>query len=106
MPPVYADVQAFIEYTGSPADVLMPTSVFARASRVVDMALVGAQYEVDEDGLPVDAGRLQALKEATCAQARPLIECPEQPYSGQLTSEAYHVLYTAGLLPVSLRMRG
>lgn len=103
--PVYADVQAYIEYTGSPADVLMPTSVFSRASRVVDMALVGCVYDTDIDGTPTDTTVETALKEATCAQARQLVECPDTPF-GQLAVEAYHVLYTAGLLPVSLRMRG
>ena len=39
------------------------------ASEDVDEMLLTAIYRVDEDGLPVDAPVIEALRDATCAQA-------------------------------------
>lgn len=39
------------------------------ASLRVDEILIGAVYPVDEDGLPTEAAHVQALADATCAQA-------------------------------------
>ena len=39
------------------------------ASLLVDRALIGAIYTTDDDGVATDATVLQALQDATCAQA-------------------------------------
>jgi hypothetical protein len=39
-----------------------------RASRLVDMLLVGAWYPVDDASMPTDLAHIAALRDATCAQ--------------------------------------
>ena len=139
--PVYASVDEYIDYVGEPlpsvdewashagmgAPMEIPPRIMARASLAIDKALIGARYEVDEDGLPTDAILVEALRDATCAQARPEVKrhmkhqmwvaCPEKvdakakmhmpSLDDGLTTEAYDILRGAGLLPVGcLRMRG
>jgi hypothetical protein len=140
--PVYATIDDYTEYTGEPlptvdewalhagtsSPVELPPRIFIRASLAIDKALVGARYEVDDDGLPTDADLVTALKEATCAQARLLVKeyihhqkmanCPPDPkmkalmmawpkMDDGLATEAYDILRSARLLPVRhLRMRG
>lgn len=95
----------YVTYTGQPDDFMIPQRVLARASHVIDRALTAAIYEVDVDGMPTDDTVLAALRDATCAQARQLVEHPEEPF-GPLTAEAYDVLYAAGLVPTHPRMVG
>lgn len=103
--PVYATVSDYITYTGASASIFLPSSVFSRASRVIDTALRAAVYDTDVDGLPTDDGVLAALRDATCAQARCLVEHPDEPF-GMLTTEAHDVLLASGLLPAFPRMCG
>lgn len=53
------------------ADGAAPANIDAllrSASRLVTRQLSTAIYDVDDDGLPTDAGNLQAVKDATCEQ--------------------------------------
>ena len=134
--PVYATVDEYVEYTGEPirqpdewamhagmgGPVEIPPRIMAKASLAIDKALVGARYDVDEDDMPTDTVLIEALRDATCAQARPMVKhyvhqlgCDDDKkagkypmsMSGGLTTEAYDILRSVGLLPVGcLRMRG
>lgn len=44
-----------------------------RASLAVDRALIGALYDTDADSVPTNAAVLQAVKDATTAQARAIV---------------------------------
>lgn len=118
--PDYADIDDYAAYVGVPLAKEFPSRIMTRASLEIDKALVGARYEVDDDDMPTDTELLAALKDATCAQARPLVEhwmasfCDDPKKrmqmpapDGCLTTEAYDILRAARLLPVRhLRMRG
>lgn len=45
-------------------------TLLEQASRLVDVLLIGAVYDVDEDGMPTDADDIAALRKATCAQVK------------------------------------
>lgn len=68
--PVYATTEDLATYC---ADETPPASIGARqlrdASRRVDAMLLTAVYRVDSEGVPLDPTVIEALKEATCAQA-------------------------------------
>lgn len=116
--PVYASVDDYADYTGEPTASEFSPRHMARASLCVDKALVGAVYPTDSTGLPTGTDvngvdLVDVFRDATCAAARPLVEdwdeipvppgcCPEC----QLTTEAFDILRSAGLLPVRLRMVG
>lgn len=132
--PVYATIDDYIVYTGVPIAApyvpddgllippgpMMPTEVpprvFIRASLAVDKALVGAIYATDTDGLPTDTTLIEVFRDATCAQARHMVDCflnpplPNQPkpmpYVEHLCTEAFDILRGAGLIPITLRMLG
>lgn len=135
--PTYATIDDFIVYTGIPIPAPMPTDpgmlitdgccgsgtnevpprVFIRASLSIEKALVGAIYDTDVTGMPTDTTLIGVFKDATCAQARPHVECFLNPMlygiKGQtpppmehLTTEAFDILRSAGLLPITLRMLG
>lgn len=108
--PVYATVDDYITYVGVAVPEFSPR-VMARASRTIDRALVGAIYDTDTGGLPTDATLAGVLRDATCAQARPMVDalCQDQSApapDGRLTIEAFDILYVAGLLPTSVRLTG
>ncbi len=113
--PVYATVDNYIDYTGNPVPAEIPPRTMVRASQSVDKALVGAIYDTDVNGLPIDTVLIAALRDATCAAARPLVEGWDMPIPTppgccpdcQLTTEAFDILRGVGLLPIRfLRMRG
>lgn len=118
--PVYADIDDYATYVGVPLAKEFPSRIMTRASLEIDKALVGARYETDDDDMPTDADLIDVLRDATCAQARPLVEqwmasfCDDPKKQmqmpapdGCLTTEAYDILFNARLLPVRhLRMRG
>lgn len=121
MPPVYATVDDYIVYTGVPAPLEIPPRIMAKASLVIDKALVAAVYDVDDAGYPTDPEVREVLREATSAQARPMVkhlahmqhpdatqkqQPQEMHYHHQLTPEAFEILRAAGLLPVIAVMRG
>lgn len=121
--PDYADIDDYAAYTGVPLPREFPSRIMTRASLEIDKALVGARYQTDDDGMPTDASLVIAFRNATCAQAVPLVErwmasfCDDPKMKqllmtmpapdGCLTTEAYDILRAARLLPIRhLRMRG
>lgn len=133
--PVYATVDDYVDYTGEPirqpdewamhagmgGPIEIPPRIMSKASLQIDRALIGAVYTTDGAGLPTDTVLIEALRDATCAQARPMVKhhvhqlgCDDDkkagkypmPMSSGLTMEAYDILRAAGLLPVTLRMMG
>lgn len=116
--PVYATIDNYTDYVGVAVPEFSPR-LMARASMVIDKALVGAIYPTDPTtnlplGTDVNGVALaDVFRDATCAQARTLVEdwedwptpvgcCPDC----QLTAEAFDVLRGAGLIPITLRMLG
>lgn len=72
----YATVEDFEGYLNPDPDeeaVPVPpgaTRLLRDASEVLDELLIGAMYATDADGMPTDPDVVDALKRATCAQAR------------------------------------
>ena len=65
---IYATPDDLAEYTGSAA----PSNaqlLLRRASAAVDSMLLGSVYPVDASGRPTQADHIEAITEATCAQA-------------------------------------
>lgn len=76
MAPTYAtpaELAEFLAPDPAPADVVAGR-LLVRASRDVRRATKAARYDVDDEGLPTDAGILDALKAATLEQAAFRIE--------------------------------
>jgi hypothetical protein len=65
----YATTADYANATGAapPAGARL---LLSRASARIDELLVAAVYAVDEDGMPTDPAVVEALRDATCAQAR------------------------------------
>lgn len=87
--------------------------LLARATDDIDSALVGAHYNVDADGFPTDTAVIEALRDATCAQAvwrTPTADQqrlnPAAVTSPGLCPEAANKLQLAGLLPIRPRLHG
>lgn len=74
LPGVYCTVAQYQAWSG---DSLTPTAIVTtklmRASEDIDIALVGAVYATDADGMPTSAQLLGVLVRATAAQAQYLI---------------------------------
>ncbi|HEX3781707.1 MAG TPA: hypothetical protein VHX38_18750 [Pseudonocardiaceae bacterium] len=74
VPGVYATALQYQTQTG---DTFTPTATVAQwlrlASQDIDVALVGAVYSVDADGMPTDPGLIDTLVRATCMQAQYLV---------------------------------
>ncbi|GAA2456962.1 hypothetical protein [Streptomyces macrosporus] len=64
---VYATTAELEAYTGKPAPANAARRL-ARASRLVDAAMVAAVYEVDADGYPAAPEARSAFREAVCVQ--------------------------------------
>lgn len=66
---VYATLADFTDFL----DPLTPPPgserMLREASREIDQMLLSSVYDTDEDGYPTDVDAVEALKEATCAQA-------------------------------------
>lgn len=117
MSPVYATIDDYAVYMGEPIDEF-PPRYMARASQTIDKALVGAIYPTDGTGLPtgddINGTPLsEVFRDATCAQARTMVEdwddWPTPPgccADCQLTAEAFDILRSAGLIPITLRLLG
>lgn len=69
MAPVYATPTQLAEWQGLDDPPANATRALRDASLDVDTLLIGAVYDVDEDGAPTDADVALVLQEATCAQA-------------------------------------
>lgn len=74
LPGVYASVSQYRAWSGdtwTPAQII--TVKLQRATEDIDVALVGAVYRTDADGMPLDAMLANVLTRATSAQAAYLI---------------------------------
>lgn len=71
LPGVYATVAQYQAKTG---DQFTPNATVQQrlrlASEQLDIALVGAVYDVDADGMPTDPGLIDTLSRACCEQVR------------------------------------
>lgn len=74
LPGVYASVNQYRAWSG---DLFTPsqrvTTALQRATEQMDVALVGAVYRTDADGMPLDASLANVLVRATSAQAQYII---------------------------------
>lgn len=107
-----------------------PDALLTRASRRVDLALTGAWYPVDDNGMPTTTAVVEALRDAVCAQVAWWVETGDTTGSGagaewssvsigklslsrgggsgssttaaprRLCQEAVDLLTVAGLLPI------
>lgn len=66
---VYATPQELAAWLGLTDPPAGASLALRDASLVVDGLLVGAVYDVDETGAPTDQEVIDALRDATCAQA-------------------------------------
>lgn len=74
LPGVYASVAQYRGWSGDNVTPQQRVSVaLQRATEQIDVALVGAVYRTDADGMPTDAGLANVLTRATSAQAQYLI---------------------------------
>lgn len=65
---VYATSDDYAAFTGQPAPEGTDAAL-ARASERIDELLIGAVYDVDEQEMPTDPVKREAITRATCAQA-------------------------------------
>jgi hypothetical protein len=119
----YATSSEYTERTGqaAPADRVLEV-----ASTTVDAALIGAVYNVDDDGAPTDAAVIAALRDATIEQALYMVESGDTTGAAdgmqsmsigrvswtrasgasasrkRLCSAASEILHAAGLVPVAV----
>ena len=70
-PGTYATPSQYPAWSG---DTFTPTmlvvTALRRSSEVIDRALIGAVYQTDADSMPMDAGVIDVLMRATCAQTQ------------------------------------
>lgn len=66
--PVYATEAEYADWLGTAAPAGSERALRAASARIDEM-LVSAVYDTDEDGKPTAAADIEALMEATCAQA-------------------------------------
>ncbi|GAA4928789.1 hypothetical protein GCM10023224_05110 [Streptomonospora halophila] len=72
--PVYATAQEWVDYSELSAEPARASFWLRRASRDVDVALIGVVYEVDSvTQQPADADVAEALQQATIEQADMLV---------------------------------
>lgn len=68
-PGIYATTAQYQRWSG---DTQTPASrvgvVLARASEVIDRAMIGAAYAIDANSMPTDPGIIDVFMRATCAQ--------------------------------------
>jgi hypothetical protein len=74
LPGVYASVGQYRAWSGDQVTPAQRVTVaLQRASEHMDVALVGAVYRVDADGMPLDAFVASVFMRATCAQCQYVI---------------------------------
>lgn len=73
-PGVYATLDAYRAWSGDAItpDLLVSVTL-QRASEDIDNALIGAVYQVNQNGMPVDAMVIDAISRACCAQCAYLL---------------------------------
>lgn len=70
-PGVYASVGDYETWSGDTITPSARVQIFLqRATEIIDVALVGAVYATDANGMPVDAALIDCLRRATCAQVQ------------------------------------
>lgn len=83
--PVYATLAEYRDWLDDPT-VDVSDALFARASEIIDEALIGAVYVINQGTqLPTDATELEAIKNATCAQVEWMIETGDTTGTGSAT---------------------
>ncbi len=100
---VYATEAEYRTWSGD-LDATVSESLLARASLAVDYALIGAWYSVNGEGMPIETVHIEALRDATCAQAQWYDEtgdtsgsgAADQMQSASIGSAAYTKGYTGG----------
>lgn len=126
---IYASISDYQPVTGQTAPAELTRQSFAAASRRVDRALIGAVYDVDDDGMPTKPDIVDAFREATCAVVEAWVDAGDPTGTGQtpqygtvtigdvtlsrgggrtggspggpdLPQKALDVLYAAELLPI------
>lgn len=86
--PIYATPDELAVYiTGDPdatagANAPLYTTRLRSASRLVTRAIESAVYTTDADNLPTDAGKRDAVREATCEQASAWLAADLDPAAG------------------------
>lgn len=65
----YATPQQYADWLGKDTPPAGAERALAEATIVIDEQIEAAVYDVDDAGFPTDADKLQAVMEATCAQA-------------------------------------
>lgn len=65
---VYATEAEYATWLGSAAPAGSARALRAASGRI-DELLIAAVYDTDEDGKPTDSAHIEALRDATCAQA-------------------------------------
>lgn len=125
----YATVDDLTTYLAGDTPPAGAGGLLARASEIVDEILIGAIYDTDTDGNPLDPAVAAALRDATCAQAMYLAATGDQTgalaqfgsasagavsfsrmdgtqaptaYTSRFAPAAVGVLRVAGLLPVTV----
>ncbi len=78
---VYATTDDLATWTGS-APPANGEQLLRSASLLVRRNTVAAVYDVDEDGAPTDADVIDALSQATCAQAAAMAAAGIDPLAG------------------------
>lgn len=131
----YATLSDLTAWLGAtPDDTANATRLLTVASRRMDSVLIGAVYDVDDDGLPTDTDVAAVLRDAVCAQVEWWDETGDTSGTGaggewssvsigkvslgagngvagtptgrRYAPEALEILRVAGLLPVSAYMVG
>lgn len=130
----YATVDDFEAYLDGEALPSNAARLLDTASDLIDDMLVGAIYDVDENGDPTDPADIATLKKATCAQAQYLAMLGDETgaqanfasasagavsfsrmigsspsrtiVSARYAPQAVSILRTAGFLPVGVLQPG
>jgi len=87
---VYATPEEYAAWLAPEAEAPTPPAGAARALRAasgrIDELLIAAVYDTDEDGKPTETAHIEALRDATCAQAD-YQQATGDPYSTGATGQ-------------------
>lgn len=74
----YATVEEFTDYLDPDPAPTTAARLLRDSSEIIDSLLIGAMYATDDSGMPTEADVIDALKRATCAQARYTLELGDE----------------------------
>lgn len=77
----YATADEYATWANNPGSTVS-TVLLERATEIIDEVLIGAVYDVDDDGLPTDDAVAAALRDAVCAQAAHMLAVGDADGSG------------------------